>query len=38
MKNIKILIGIGLLFSCLNYSNCHFERGNDYFYEKPNIV
>ena len=37
-KNIKILIGIGLLSSCLNYSNYHFENRNDYFYEKPNIL
>ncbi len=38
MKNIKILIGTGLLFSCLNYSNCRFENKNDFFYEKPNIA
>lgn len=38
MKNIRILIGIGLLIGCLNYSNCKLENANDYVYEKPNII
>ena len=38
MKNIRILIGIGLLISCQNYSNCKLENASDYVHEKPNIA
>lgn len=38
MRNIKILLGVGFLLSCLNYSSNRFEGTDGYFYEKPNIT